>query len=131
MNLDIIKFRITDLMRCQVSGNKNEILQIYNNFKRLDEEGKIQIIKIKNRLSTPLNDAMLIFVMKGSWIICEAQLILSESGGKVDKKSKNTELVNHYFYELERSPYGIMAEIAVLLTYKDSKILYENKITFN
>jgi hypothetical protein len=38
--------------------------------------------------------------------------------------------VNHYFYELERSPYGIMAEIAVLLTYKDSKMSYENKITF-
>lgn len=38
--------------------------------------------------------------------------------------------MNHYFYELERSPYGIMAEIAVLLTYKDSKMSYENKITF-
>jgi hypothetical protein len=74
---------------------------------------------------------MLIFVLKNSWIICEAQLILSDSGDKADKKSKNTELVNHYFYELERSPYGIMAEIAVLLTYKDSKISYEDKITFH
>jgi len=62
--------------------------------------------------------------MKDSWIICEAQLVLSESGEKIDKRSKNTELVNHYFYELERSPYGIMAEIAVLLAYKDSKIVY-------
>ena len=74
---------------------------------------------------------MLIFVIKNSWIICEAQLILSDGGDKADKKSKNTELVNHYFYELERSPYGIMAEIAVLLAYKDSKISYENKITFH
>ena len=74
---------------------------------------------------------MIIFVIKDSWIICEAQLVLSESGEKIDKRSKNTELVNHYFYELERSPYGIMAEIAVLLAYKDSKIVYENKITFH
>lgn len=131
MNLDVIKFRVTDLMRCQVAGNKKEILQVYKNFKKLEEDGEIEIIKIKNRLSTPLNDAMLIFKIKGCWIICEAQLILSEAGDKVDKKSKNTELVNHYFYELERSPYGIMAEIAVLLTYKDSKISYENKITFH
>ena len=43
---------------------------------------------------------MLIFVIKNSWIICEAQLILSDEGDKADKKSKNTELVNHYFYEL-------------------------------
>lgn len=35
MNLDIIKFRVTDLMRCQVSGNKKEILQVYKNFQKL------------------------------------------------------------------------------------------------
>ena len=88
MNLDAIKFRVTDLMRCQVSGNKKEIQQVYKNFQKLEEEDKIEIIKIKNRLSTPLNDAMIIFVIKNCWIICEAQLILSE-GEKADKKSKN------------------------------------------
>ncbi len=35
MNLDVIKFRVTDLMRCMVSGNKKEILQVYENFKRM------------------------------------------------------------------------------------------------
>jgi hypothetical protein len=35
MNLDIIKFKVTDLMRCQVSGNKKEILQVYKNFQKL------------------------------------------------------------------------------------------------
>mgnify|MGYP000887731354 CR=1 FL=1 len=87
-------------------------------------------MKIKNRLSTPLNDAMIMYLIKGSFIICEAQLILSEAGSKVDKRGKNTELINHYFYELERSPYGILAEVAVLLAYKDSKMGYENHITF-
>ncbi len=100
MNLDLIKFRVTDLMRCMVSGNKKEILHVYENFKRMELNGEIEIVKIKNRLSTPLNDAMIIFVIKGSWIICEAQLVLSEAGDKIDKKSKNTELINHFFYEL-------------------------------
>lgn len=130
MILDLIKFKVTDLMRCMITGSKKEILQVYENFKKLEVSGDIEIVKIKNRLATPLNDAMIIFVIKGSWIICEAQLILSESGDKIDKKSKNVELINHFFYELERSPYGILAEIAVLLSYKDSKISYQNKITF-
>lgn len=77
MILDLIKFRVTDLMRCMITGSKKEILQVYDNFKKLEANGDIEIVKIKNRLSTPLNDAMIIFVMKGSWIICEAQLILS------------------------------------------------------
>ncbi len=109
MNLDPIKFRVTDLMRCMISGNKKQILEVYKNFKELEIQKKIEIVKIKNRLSTPLNDAMIIFVMKDSWIICEAQLILSDAGDKIEKKGKNIELINHFFYELERSPYGIMA----------------------
>lgn len=64
-------------MRCMITGSKKEILQVYDNFKKLEANGDIEIVKIKNRLATPLNDAMIIFVMKGSWIICEAQLILS------------------------------------------------------
>ena len=44
--------------------------------KKLDDEGEIKIIKIKNRLDTPLNDAMIIFTMKDSFLICELQLLL-------------------------------------------------------
>lgn len=33
-------------------------------------------------------------------------------------------------YELERSPYGVLSEVAVLLGYKDNKINYEDKISF-
>ena len=33
-------------------------------------------------------------------------------------------------YELERSPYGVLSEIAVILGYKDSKINFESKIRF-
>jgi hypothetical protein len=68
--------------------------------KNLEKEGTIKIIKIKNRLGTSLNDAMIIFAMKDTFLICEIQLILSESSQKVNQKYKNIELLNHFFYEL-------------------------------
>lgn len=72
---------------------------------------------------------MIIFIMKESFIICELQLILSEGQG-VSDKVKNIEVLNHFLYELVRSPYGVLSEVAVLLGYKDNKINYEDKITF-
>ena len=69
-----------------------------------------------------MNDAMIIFTIKDCWIICEAQLILSENQEKINKKKQTNETLNHYFYELERSSYGVMAEIALRLTYNDSKV---------
>ena len=41
----------------------------------------MKVIKIKNRLGTPLNDVMIIFTIKESFLICELQLILSEGEG--------------------------------------------------
>lgn len=39
--------------------------------------------------------------------------------------------MNHYLYELERSPYGVLPEAAVVLDYNDSKIINADKITFD
>lgn len=64
---------------------------------------------MKNRLGTSLNDAMIIFTFKDTFLICEIQLILSDSTQKVNQKYKNIEILNHFFYELERSPYGILS----------------------
>lgn len=72
---------------------------------------------------------MIIFTIKDSFLICELQLILvgEESGSD---KLKNIEFLNHFLYELERSPYGVLSELAVILGYKDTKVNYENKISF-
>ena len=103
---------------------------VYSKLKWLEEDQQIKIIKIKNRFGTPLNDAMIIFTIKESYIICELQLILIEGSGASDKL-KNIEFLNHFLYELERSPYGVLSELAVVLGYKDSKVKYEKKITFH
>ena len=67
---------------------------------------------------------MIIFSMKNTFLICELQLILSDGTQKINQKYKNIEVLNHFFYELERSPFGILSEIAILLAYKDSKVSY-------
>jgi hypothetical protein len=34
--LDLVKFKINDLMRCQFTGNRKELLEIYNKLTKLD-----------------------------------------------------------------------------------------------
>ena len=38
--------------------------------------------------------------------------------------------LNHTLYELERSPYGSLSEMALIIGYNDPTIFYENKINF-
>lgn len=75
--LDLIKFKINDLMRCQIFGDKKKIIKVFEKFKELEEKDIIHLVKIKNRFSTPMGDAMIFFKMPKSFIICECQLILS------------------------------------------------------
>ena len=82
-----------------VSGSRGDILAVYNNLKVLEKAKKIKIIKIKNRFGTALNDAMIIFMIEDSFLICELQLILTEGQG-TSEKFKNIEFLNHFLYEL-------------------------------
>jgi hypothetical protein len=64
-------------MRCQIYGDKKTIWKAYKDIKQKEAEDKIQVVKIKNRFSTPMGDAMIFFKFPDSFIICECQLILS------------------------------------------------------
>ena len=128
-NLDLIKFNVTDLMRAMVTGSQADFLEVGANLKRLEGEGELTIIKIKSRFGTPLNDAMIIFSLKDSFLLCELQLVLMEDQAG-SEKLKNIEFLNHFLYELERSPYGVLSELAVVLGYKGTKVNYENQISF-
>jgi hypothetical protein len=76
-------------------------MAVYENLKRLEATKEITIVKLKNRLMTPLNDVMIIFKMKDSFLICELQLILTDTSTQSsDQKLKNIEALNHFFYEL-------------------------------
>jgi hypothetical protein len=56
------------------------------------------------------------------------QLILKKTGGEMKSKFKAYENVNHVLYELERSIFGPMAEMSLLLTHHDTRMGYESKI---
>lgn len=71
-----------------------------------------------------MNDVMIIFKMSESFLICELQLLLSD-GSSRNEKLKHIEMLNHFFYELERSPYGVTAEVAALIGFKDNKVAFE------
>lgn len=47
--------------------------------KELEKQDKIKIIRIKNRLETPLNDVLINYVFTDSFLICEIQLVLQEN----------------------------------------------------
>ena len=89
--LDLVKFKIFDLLRCQIYGDKKTIYEAYQKIKQNELEDKIQIVKVKNRFHTALGDAMIFFKFPDSFLICECQLILSEeTKGEDAKKAKNT-----------------------------------------
>ncbi len=129
--LDLISFNVSDLLRGMVFGDKNDLITVFNNLKKLDQTGRITIIKIKNRLESPLNDAMVIFKITESFLICELQMVLNQSTkATTDQREKSKIVLNHFFYELERSPYGVLSELSILLAYKDTKINFEENIRF-
>ena len=65
---------------------------------------------------------------KASFIVCELQLILKKSSDEVNAKVKAYETFNHVLYELQRSIFGPMAEMSLLLTHNDTRMGYEKKI---
>jgi hypothetical protein len=58
---------------------------------------------------------MVFFRIKGSFLVCESQLALSEDHYKNDERIKNIVVLNHFLYELERSPLGIFGQLSVFL----------------
>lgn len=129
--VDLVTCDVNDLLRCQFLGSKNSILEVFQKLRGLEKEGIIKITRIKNRFATPLNDTLINFKFVGaneSFIICEIQLILKKTGSAVNPKFSAFEKVNHVLYELERSIFGPMAEMSLLLTHNDTRMGYEKKI---
>lgn len=99
--------------------------------KKLENNNVIKMIRIKNRLSTPLNDCLINYMFvgaKGSFLVCEIQLILQDGAQTVNRKEKLYEKFNHILYEVERSMFRPTAELSLLLAYNDAMMGYESKI---
>ena len=68
--LDFINFNVFDLMRASISGKKAQILEVFQNLKDAETRNEVSLIRVKNRLNTPLNDVLINFKLKDSFIIC-------------------------------------------------------------
>lgn len=95
--------------------------------KKLENSNVIKMIRIKNRFSTPLNDCLINYMFvgaKGSFLVCEIQLILQDGAQTVNRKEKLYEKFNHILYEVERSMFRPTAELSLLLAYNDAMMGY-------
>ena len=94
--VNLITFKITDLLRCKCSSRENEILRIFNAIKRISESDLdlIKIIRIKDRLELGTRD-ILINILFMKKVLCEIQLAVTD---EVEEKQKMFDSFNHYLY---------------------------------
>jgi hypothetical protein len=116
---NLLSFTLGDLMRCKVSSKEKEILRIYEQMRQLSLRypEKLKIVRVKNRLNLSTNDILLNVRFNGL-ILCEVQLAVKTEASEFIKCS-NT--FCHYLYELERSPFGSIAELCNIWAYLDRR----------
>lgn len=78
-NVNLITFKIGDLMRCKCSSHEDEILRIFNLIKKISENecNLIKIVRIKDRLELGTRD-ILININFMNKILCEIQLAVTD-----------------------------------------------------
>jgi hypothetical protein len=74
-------------------------------------------VRIKNRLNQSTNDILLNIRFNGL-ILCEVQLAVKTEASEFIKCSN---IFCHYLYELERSPFGSIAELCNIWAYLDRR----------
>ena len=59
--VNLLTFKVGDLMRCKCSSHEKQILMIYKELQRLshEEPEKLRIVRIKNRLRSGTNDILI------------------------------------------------------------------------
>lgn len=77
-----------------------------------------------------MNDVMIIFKIEQSFLTCELQMSITGENANSIAKDKEIQFINHYLYELERSPYGILSELALIVQNNDSRISFANQIHY-
>ena len=105
LDINLITFKIGDLMRCKCTSNEDEIARILEVLKTLSETwGKklIKIIRVKNRLESGTRD-VLINIMFNEICPCEIQLAVAS---QLDQKQVYFDKFNHFLYEIRRAYLG-------------------------
>ena len=83
---------ITDMVRAQINiKDADQLKEAYQILKKMD---RIQVVRVKNKLNTPLHQVAVNFILQQS-IIGELQLQYGSTPPQYD--------ANHFLYELARA----------------------------
>ena len=112
---------MSDLMRSKIQCTEASFLGVLKTFYLLDSHEstskKVKLVRIKNRLDSSANDIMINYMFMGR-VQCELQLSVQESKGK----EKNYYTFSHFVYELTRGKFGVIAELAIMISQLDPMI---------
>lgn len=121
-NINLITFQINDLVRCRCASGEREIIKIYNEVLKLCESEKFRMIKVSNRLKRGTHDVVM--TVKYREVICEIQLSVTKKSHKFAEQSN---MFNHYLYELKRSVFGPLTELCNIWKSNDGRFnVYRN-----
>jgi hypothetical protein len=109
-SVNLINFKIFDLLRCKCHSNESEIIYLLRriNDKSNDPNDPLKIVRIKDRLNSGTRD-ILINAQVGKGLVCEIQLGVTST---LEKKQELLDQYNHFLYELKRAKLGAITESA-------------------
>jgi hypothetical protein len=118
--VDLISFKVGDLIRGKYAGSEAEFLRIYKNLIEVSEQRPevLKIVRIKNRLDQKEND-ILVNLFFSNKIQCELQLSFERTDEENSRKVKLYSSYNHFLYEIRRSLLGPIGEYACILGEHD------------
>jgi hypothetical protein len=73
---------------------------------------KIKIVRVKNRLASGNRDFLINFTFEGCKLLCEVQVGLRDNS---DEKGSYQDHFNHCLYELSRSKFGPLSETTLII----------------
>jgi hypothetical protein len=97
-------------LRCKCSGTLKEIKEVWD---KINSHPKFKVYRVKNRLDTSNRDFLINVQLKGTPILCEIQLAITDKTA-IDEKTIYLNNFSHFIYELSRASYGPIAEAVII-----------------
>lgn len=113
-DFELVSFSISDLLRCKCTGSLKEIKEVWA---KLSNHEQLKVYRVKNRLDTSNRDFLINVQLKGTPLLCEIQLAVTEKASDDDEKATYLNHFSHFFYELRRASYGPIAEAVIIKSY--------------
>ena len=126
-NINLVVFRVNDLLRSKFQCNETTFINILNTLYLLDQSvemrDKFKLVRVKNKLDQKDNNILLNYMLLGK-VQCELQLSVQD----MRPKEKNYANYNHFLYELTRGKFGVITECAIIVSQHDPVV---NNRTFD